>query len=58
MQGYNQGDSDYTLFTKVSKTRKIVVLIVYLDDIALSGDDTDEIIQLKKKMGFEFEIME
>ena len=22
----------------------------------LSGDDTDEIVQLKKKMGFEFEI--
>ena len=32
------------------------VLIVYVDDIVLSGDDAVEIIQLKKKMGNEFEI--
>ncbi|KAL4034485.1 hypothetical protein IC575_003132 [Cucumis melo] len=55
-QGYNQGHSDHTLFTKVSKARKIAVLIVYVDDIVLSGNDTDEIVQLKKNMGFEFEI--
>ncbi|KAA0057741.1 putative mitochondrial protein [Cucumis melo var. makuwa] len=55
-QGYNQGHTDHTLFTKVSKTGKIVVLIVYVDDIALSEDDTIEIIQLKKKMEDEFEI--
>ncbi|KAA0043291.1 Cysteine-rich RLK (receptor-like protein kinase) 8 [Cucumis melo var. makuwa] len=38
-QGYSQGHSDHTLFTKVSKTGKIVVLIVYVDDIVLTGDD-------------------
>ena len=38
------------------KVGKIAVLIVYVDDIVLSGDDTDEIVQLKKKMRFEFEI--
>ncbi|KAA0054255.1 putative mitochondrial protein [Cucumis melo var. makuwa] len=54
-QGYNQGHFDQTLFTKVSKAGKIAVLIVYVDDIVLSGDDTDEIVQLKK-MEFEFEI--
>ena len=32
------------------------MLIVYVDAIILSGDDTAEIIQLKKKMGDEFEI--
>ncbi|KAA0051024.1 putative mitochondrial protein [Cucumis melo var. makuwa] len=31
-------------------------LLVYFDDIVLSGDDTVEIIQLRKKMGDEFEI--
>ena len=31
-------------------------MIVYIDDIVLSRDDTNEIIQLKKKMGFDFEI--
>ena len=55
-QGYNQGHSDHTLFTKVFKVGKIAVLIFYVDDIVLSMDDTDEIVQLKKKMGFEFEI--
>ncbi|KAA0044927.1 putative mitochondrial protein [Cucumis melo var. makuwa] len=38
------------------KARKITVLIVYVDDIVLSGDDTNEILHLKKKMGDEFEI--
>ena len=32
------------------------MLIVYVNDIVLSEDDTVEIIQLKKKMGDEFEI--
>ncbi|KAA0051391.1 putative mitochondrial protein [Cucumis melo var. makuwa] len=56
-QGYNQGHSNHTLFTKVFKAEKIVVLIVYVDDIViLSGDDIVEIIQMKKRMGNEFEI--
>ncbi|TYK10665.1 Beta-galactosidase [Cucumis melo var. makuwa] len=55
-QGYNQGHSDHTLFTKVSKTRKIAILIVYVDDIILTGDDQIEISQLKQRMSDEFEI--
>ncbi|KAA0039571.1 Copia protein [Cucumis melo var. makuwa] len=35
---------------------KIAVLIVYVDDIVLSGDDHVEINQLKQRMGNEFEI--
>ncbi|KAA0060169.1 reverse transcriptase [Cucumis melo var. makuwa] len=42
--GYSQGHSDHTLFTKVSKTGKVAVLVVYLDDIVLSKDDYAEII--------------
>ncbi|KAA0041351.1 Cysteine-rich RLK (receptor-like protein kinase) 8 [Cucumis melo var. makuwa] len=55
-QGYSQGHSDHTLFTKVFETRKIAVLIVYVDDIVLSGDDQAEINQLKQRMGNELEI--
>ncbi|KAA0033375.1 protein TIC 100 [Cucumis melo var. makuwa] len=55
-QGYSQGHSDHTLFTKVSKTGKIAILIVYVDDIVLTGDDQTEISQLKQRMGDEFEI--
>ncbi|KAL0536844.1 hypothetical protein IC582_025807 [Cucumis melo] len=55
-QGYNQGHSDHTLFTKASKTGKIAILIVYVDDIVLTGDDQTKIRQLKQIMGDEFEI--
>ncbi|KAA0031718.1 Beta-galactosidase [Cucumis melo var. makuwa] len=55
-QGYSKGHSDHTLFTKVSKTGKIAVLIVYVDDIVLFGNDQAEISQLKQRMGNEFEI--
>ncbi|KAL0552943.1 hypothetical protein IC582_012078 [Cucumis melo] len=55
-QGYSQGHSDHTLFTKASKTGKIAILIVYVDDIVLTGDDQTEISQLKQRMSDEFEI--
>ncbi|KAA0059995.1 Beta-galactosidase [Cucumis melo var. makuwa] len=55
-QGYSQGHSDHTLFTKAFKTGKIAILIVYVDDIVLTGDDQTEISQLKQRMGDEFEI--
>ncbi|TYK23965.1 reverse transcriptase [Cucumis melo var. makuwa] len=50
-QGYSQGHSDHTLFTKVSKKGKIVILIVYVDDIVLTRDDQTEISQLKQRIG-------
>ncbi|KAL4010603.1 hypothetical protein IC575_030105 [Cucumis melo] len=55
-QVYSQGHSDHTLFTKASKAGKIAILIVYVDDIVLTGDDQTEISQLKQRMGDEFEI--
>ncbi|KAA0060550.1 Integrase, catalytic core [Cucumis melo var. makuwa] len=55
-QGYSQGHSDHTLFTKNFETWKITILIVYVDDIVLSEDDQAEISQLKQRMGNEFEI--
>ncbi|KAA0041918.1 reverse transcriptase [Cucumis melo var. makuwa] len=50
-QGDSQEHSDHTLFTEIFKTRNIVVLIVYVDDIVFSGDDQIEINQLKQRMG-------
>ncbi|TYK01384.1 Cysteine-rich RLK (RECEPTOR-like protein kinase) 8 [Cucumis melo var. makuwa] len=47
-QGYSQGHSDHILFTKVLE--KIAILIVYVDDIVLSGDDQTESSQLKQRM--------
>ena len=45
-QGYSQGHSNHTLFTKVFKIGKIVVLM-HVDDTVLTGDDHAEISQLK-----------
>ncbi|KAA0068142.1 Cysteine-rich RLK (receptor-like protein kinase) 8 [Cucumis melo var. makuwa] len=55
-QRYSQGHSNHTLFTKVSETGKIIVLLVYVDDIVSSRDDQVEINQLKQRMDNEFEI--
>ena len=55
-QGYSQGYFDRTLLTKVSKTGKIALLIVHMDEIVLFGDDQAEISQLKQRIGNEFEI--
>lgn len=54
--GYNQGHSDHTLFIKQTANDKISILIVYVDDIILTGNDTSEIQNLKGKLAREFEI--
>ncbi|GAU31183.1 hypothetical protein TSUD_316080 [Trifolium subterraneum] len=55
-QGYIQGQTDHTLFTKFSQDGKIAVLIVYVDDIVLTGNDTDEMGRVKEKLAVDFEI--
>ena len=55
-QGYNQGQSDHTLFTKTSTRNELSVLIVYVDDMILTGDDVEEMGRLKRNLAREFEI--
>ena len=55
-QGYIQGPADHTLFTKFSNDGKFFVLIVYVDDIVLMGDDTIEMTRVKEKLAVDFEI--
>lgn len=55
-QGYTQAQSDHTMFVKHSKDGKIAVLIVYVDDIILTGDDLIEMERLKKSLASSFEI--
>ena len=38
-QGYHQTQTDHTMFVKHSEGRKMAVLLVYVDDIILTGDD-------------------
>lgn len=54
-QGYGQGQYDHTIFFWQSKSRRKIILIVYVDDIILPGDDTEDIERLKKILATEFE---
>jgi hypothetical protein len=44
------------LFVKTSPEKEIAILIVYVDDIILSGDYKEELVRLKKLLAKEFEI--
>jgi hypothetical protein len=54
--GYCQSQADHTMFYKHSKEGKIAILIVYVDDIILTGDDSAELKKLKERLADEFKI--
>ena len=56
LQEYIQSQVDHTMFYKHSKEGKIVELIVYMDNIIITGDDSLELERLKKALTREFEI--
>ena len=45
--GYKQCQLDHTLFVKFSAKEKVAILIVYVDDIILTGDFEEELQVLK-----------
>ncbi|KAK8923657.1 hypothetical protein KSP39_PZI019078 [Platanthera zijinensis] len=53
--GYHQSNADHTLFIKKRATQ-LTILIVYVDDIVITGDDVEEIKILKQKLASEFEV--
>ena len=53
--GYKQSNSDHTMFLKRQKGR-ITCLIIYVDDMIITGDDEEEIKVLKEKLSCEFEM--
>lgn len=46
------------MFTRHSKTGKVTTLLVYVDDIVVTGDDSKEIQNFKKCLLKEFDIKE
>ncbi|XP_020965080.1 uncharacterized protein LOC107610305 [Arachis ipaensis] len=56
--GYTQSQVDHTLFYKYSAANKTAILIVYVDDIILTGDAFLELKDLKEKLAKAFEIKE
>lgn len=53
---FSQCQTDHTLFIKHSTKGKITIIIVYVDDIILTGDHEEEIKRLKGFLAKEFEI--
>lgn len=53
--GYKQSNSDHTLFLKRVRD-KITCLIIYVDDMIITGNDEKEITDLKGKLFQEFEM--
>ncbi|XP_021807743.1 uncharacterized protein LOC110751560 [Prunus avium] len=53
--GYIQSNADHTLFFK-RDGRRLTALIVYVDDIVVTGNDTEEQLKLQKYLSQEFEM--
>ncbi|XP_042003672.1 uncharacterized mitochondrial protein AtMg00810-like [Salvia splendens] len=52
---YRQSNSDHTLFIK-KRVGKITCLIIYVDDMIITGDDTEEMSELRKNLFNVFEM--
>jgi Reverse transcriptase (RNA-dependent DNA polymerase) len=53
--GYQQSNADHTMFIQ-RKGEKICILVVYMDDIVLTGNDLMEMKRLKASLAKEFEM--
>ncbi|KAK4271170.1 hypothetical protein QN277_019902 [Acacia crassicarpa] len=52
---YKQSNADHTLFIK-QNNGKVAILIVYVDDMVLTGDDLEEMKSLEKKLAAKFDM--
>ena len=57
-KGYKQSQGDHTLFIKHSPSGGVTALLVYVDDIIVTGDDVKEKQALRQYLAKEFEIKE
>ncbi|KAJ9559398.1 hypothetical protein OSB04_014012 [Centaurea solstitialis] len=53
--GYKQSDADHTLFVK-NANKKITALIVYVDDLVVTGNDDYELKDLQSRLATKFEL--
>jgi hypothetical protein len=53
--GFQQSNADHTLFFKHHQD-KIAILVVYVDDIVVTGNDDEEIRNLKKMLAKSFDV--
>ncbi|CAN6573029.1 unnamed protein product [Malus baccata var. baccata] len=53
--GYYQSHLDHTLFVK-RESGKVTALIIYVDDMIITGDDSEEMVKLEQNLAAEFEM--
>lgn len=53
---YRISEGNHTLFVSNSISRKVIALIVFVDDIIIIGDDLEKKKWLKKHLSVEFKI--
>ncbi|PKU79659.1 Retrovirus-related Pol polyprotein from transposon TNT 1-94 [Dendrobium catenatum] len=58
LNGYQQSQGDHTLFFKHSDSGGVTILLVYVDDIILTGSNEEEKASLRKNLAKEFDIKE
>ena len=54
--GSKKSNSDHTLFLKHQQGKVTSLLIIYVDDIIIIGDDEEEITRLQEHLAIEFEM--
>ena len=54
-KSFRQSNSNHTLFLK-NQNGKITALIIYVDDMIITGNDDEEITDLQKHLASEFEM--
>ncbi|KAM1862094.1 hypothetical protein ACFX14_002598 [Malus domestica] len=53
--GYYQSHSDHTLFVKRG-SGKVIALMIYVDDMIITGDDLEEMVKLEQNLAAKFEM--
>ncbi|KAM2863705.1 hypothetical protein FF1_022443 [Malus domestica] len=53
--GYYQSHSDHTLFVK-RRSGKVTALIIYVDDMIITGDDSEEMMKLEQNLAAKFKM--
>ena len=56
--GYKESQGDHTLFIKHSTAVRLTAILVYVDDIIVTGNDEREKHEVKQRQAKEFEIKE
>lgn len=55
-QGYQQEKSDHTMLFRHTGNGRKTIWIVYVDDIIITGDETEEIERLQQTLATYFEV--